>query len=567
VIGYIFMSYSRKDEESMQEIAKFLRAEGLKVWVDNEKLIPGTPIWEVEVEKAVMGASAIVVILSPDSKGSEWVRREITLADQHNKRVFPVLVHGDENSSISLRLINRQFVDLRGNKEKGLKSLSSALSFYISELATREQKVEPKKESVHVQPEKPKATDPQPTPTKPPVRQSGQLSNSQPVEKPSRGGMFGWLKGGKGDAKRLLAQLADESTRDHAAQELVRLDADAVPVLIEALQTRDPNLLPVYQQVLTRIPSASPLLIQTFTTAHPIIRARVADVLGVRRDRSAVPALLDAMNGEYYTVRARAAIALGRIGEKQALDPLLKALKDKEDDVRIGACLGLGFFKDPSTFDDVTNVLLDDPKIEVRQAAAKALGNTGHPDAMPYLMEALHDSYWWYEREVAAGDLLHAIEKMGSTAIEPLIEALKDKEGTVRKFAAILLGRLKDPRAIEPLGMALYDLHHDVGKVAAEALLNFGTASFEVLVEALDHPEMWIRIHSVDVLPRVNEPRVALVLLEMLKDPEREVKKHVIEAMGELKDQRTLPALQEIMAQRGDREMHALAKVAIEKIK
>jgi HEAT repeat protein len=376
-----------------------------------------------------------------------------------------------------------------------------------------------------------------------------------------------WLTGGKqAEAKRLVAQLADVTQRDHAAQELIRIDADAVPVLIEALQTRDQNLLPVYQQVLARIPSASPLLIKVFSTGHPIIRARIADVLGVRKDRSAVPVLLDAMNGEYYTVRARAAIALGRIGEPKAIDPLLAALKDKEDEVRIGACLGLGFFKDPSTFDDIANVLLDDPKIEVRQAAAKALGNTGHPAAMPYLMEALHDSYWWYEREIAAGDLLNAIEKMGSIAVEPLIEALKDKEGTVRKFAATLLGRLKDPRAIEPLGMALYDLHHDVGKVAAEALVNFGTASFEILVEALDHPEMWIRIHSVDVLPKINELRVALVLLEMLKDPEREVKKHVVEAMGALRDKRTVPALQEIIANRGDRELHALAKNALAKI-
>jgi HEAT repeat protein len=375
-----------------------------------------------------------------------------------------------------------------------------------------------------------------------------------------------WITGGKqAEAKRLLTQLADVTQRDHAAQELMRLDADSVPVLIEALQTRDLNLLPVYQQVLARIPSASPLLIKVFSTAHPIIRARIADVLGVRKDKSAVPVLLDAMSGEYYTVRARAAIALGRIGEKQALEPLLNALKAAEDDVRIGACLGLGYFKDPSTFDDITNILLDDPKIEVRQAAAKALGSTGHPAAMPYLMEALHDSYWWYEREVAAGDLLTAIEKMGDAAVEPLIEALKDKEGTVRKFAAVLLGRLKDPRSIEPLGMALYDLHHDVGKVAAEALVNFGTASFEVLVEALDHPEMWIRIHTVDILPGIVEPRVALVLLEMLKDPEREVKIHVIAAMGELKDRRTVPALQEIMAQRGDRELHALAKDALSK--
>jgi len=144
---------------------------------------------------------------------------------------------------------------------------------------------------------------------------------------------------------------------------------------------------------------------------------------------------------------------------------------------------------------------------------------------------------------------------------------LKDKEGAVRKFAAGLLGRMKDPRAIEPLGMALYDTHHDVGRVSAESLVNFGVNSFEILVEALDHPEMWIRIHTVDVLPRVNEPRVALVLLEMLKDPEREVKKHVIEALGELKDQRTLPALQKIASDRSDRELHSLAKSALEKMK
>ena len=377
-----------------------------------------------------------------------------------------------------------------------------------------------------------------------------------------------WLTGGKqGEAKRLLSQLADTSRREQAARDLIHLDADAVPVLIEALKSRDPDLLAIYEQILARIPSASSPLIQVLETAHPILRARAADVLGIRKDRAAVPALLSALKGEFYTVRARAAIALGRIGDGKTIEPIMLALKDSEDDVRIGACLGLGFFKEPSTFDEITNVLLDDPKIEVRQAAAKALGNTGHPAAVPLLLEALHDPFWWYEREMQAGDLFDAIEKMGSAVVESLIDALKDNEGAVRKYAAMMLGRIGDDRAIEPLGMALYDLHHDVGKVSAEALVNFGVRSFEILVEALDHPEMWIRIHSVDVLPKIREPRVGLVLLEMLKDPEREVKKHVIEAMGELKDPRTLPALQEIMAQRGDREMHALAKSALEKIK
>jgi len=377
-----------------------------------------------------------------------------------------------------------------------------------------------------------------------------------------------WFTGGKaGEAKRLIAQLADVTKRDVAARDLIGLDTDAVPPLLEALQTKDLSLLAVYQQILARIPSASPMLIKLLATAHPVIRARVADVFAVSRDKAAVPALLDALGGEYFTVRARAVLALGKIGEPKAIQPILKILKDPEDEVRIAACLALGLFKDPSTFDDITNILLDDLKIEVRQAAAKALGYTQHPAALPYLMEALRDSYWWYEREVQAGDLFNAIEKMGAVAVDSLIEALKDPEGTVRKYAALLLGRIGDARAIEPLGTALYDLHHDVGQASAEALVKFGVRSFEILVEALDHPEMWIRIHSVDVLPRISEPRVALVLLEMLKDPEREVQRHVIAAMGVLKDQRTLPALQAIMANRADRELHALAKDALEKIK
>ena len=378
-----------------------------------------------------------------------------------------------------------------------------------------------------------------------------------------------WLTGGKqGEAKRLVTQLADANAakRDQAARDLIGLGADAVPPLLDALQTKDQNLLSIYQQVLARIPAASAELIKILTSAHPILRARAADIFSISKDRTAVANLLDALQGEYYTVRARAALALGKIGDRKAIQPLLAALKDPEVDVRIAAGLALGLFKDPSTFDKLADVLLDDPKIEVRQAAARALGYTQHPAALPYLMEALRDPFWWYEREVQAGDLFSAIEKMGVVAVEPLIEALQDKEGTVRRYAAGLLGRIGDPRAIEPLSMALYDLHHDVGNAAAEALTKFGANSFDILVEALSHPEMWIRIHSVQALVKIRDERVASLLQEMWNDPERDVKRHVIEAMGELKDASLLPTLQSIMANRADREFHALAKDAIAKI-
>ena len=134
-VGSVFMSYSRKDEGVMRRVATYLRGKGIVVWVDNEKLIPGTPIWEAEIEKAIRAASAVVIFMSPDSKDSEWVRREITLADQYRKRIFPVLVSGDEDSSITIRLVTRQFVDLMGNEKAGLNALHQAVSQYLNDLS------------------------------------------------------------------------------------------------------------------------------------------------------------------------------------------------------------------------------------------------------------------------------------------------------------------------------------------------------------------------------------------------------------------------------------------------
>ena len=131
---YVFISYSRRDDEVMRRIVSFLREKGINAWVDNEKLVPGTPIWEREIEKAIKGSSAAVVILSPDAKESVWVLNELTLVDEYRKRVFPVLVRGDFRNSVPFRLATRQFVDLRENEKERLNSLSTAISFHLEEM-------------------------------------------------------------------------------------------------------------------------------------------------------------------------------------------------------------------------------------------------------------------------------------------------------------------------------------------------------------------------------------------------------------------------------------------------
>ena len=373
-----------------------------------------------------------------------------------------------------------------------------------------------------------------------------------------------WLSGSKqGQVKKLITQLADSAKRDQAARELIGMGADAVSPLIDALQTQDLNLILTYQHILARIPSASPLLIKSLGSAHPVIRARVVEVFSISKDKSAIPALLEAIKGEFFTVRSRAALALSTIGDAHVIPALFPLLKDNDAEVRIAACVAIGKFRDPTTFDEITNVLLDDPKIEVRQAAAKVLGETKHPAAIPFLMEALHDSFWWYEKEQSARVLLTAIENMGQAIVDSLIDALADREVTVRKYAAMVLGNLKDVRAIEELGMAVYDLNHEVSQAAAEALAKFGAPAVSLLSEALRHPEATVREHAVMGLAKILDARVVPLLIEMLRDPDRVVKKQAILSLVELKDPRAGAPLREIANDRADRELSMLVKQLI----
>jgi HEAT repeat protein len=375
-----------------------------------------------------------------------------------------------------------------------------------------------------------------------------------------------WFTNSKtSEIKKLITQLADVTKRDNAARELLKFDTDAIPVLIETLQSPSDDLVLPCQHLLARIPSASPQLIHSLQTAHPLVRGRVAEIFSISKDKNAIPALLEALNGEFYTVRSRSAIALGYIGDSKYIPNLLPLLKDKEDEVRIAACVALGLFKDPNTFEKIGDVLLDDPKIEVRQAAAKALGDTKHPHAIQYLMEALRDSFWWFEREEIVKDLLNAIENMGEAVVEPLIEALGDKEKTVRKYSAMMLGNLKDARAVEELGMTLYDLHDEVSVVAAESLAQIGESSIPVLTEALTHPEVGVREHAVYGLGKIQNLRVIPFLIEMLKDNDRLVQKQAILSLGNFKNELAVSALKEVASNRSDREFHNLAKQILER--
>lgn len=85
----VFISYSREDRSHAQRFAERLVEEGFSVWWD-AALHSGETFDEV-IEKSLKAAKAVVVLWSPRSVASRWVRAEATLADRNNKLV-PVII-------------------------------------------------------------------------------------------------------------------------------------------------------------------------------------------------------------------------------------------------------------------------------------------------------------------------------------------------------------------------------------------------------------------------------------------------------------------------------------------
>ena len=85
----IFLSYSREDRTAARHFAESFAQEGFSVWWD-AALRSGQTFDEV-IEKELRAAKAVVVLWSPRSVLSRWVRAEATLADRRNKLVPAII--------------------------------------------------------------------------------------------------------------------------------------------------------------------------------------------------------------------------------------------------------------------------------------------------------------------------------------------------------------------------------------------------------------------------------------------------------------------------------------------
>jgi HEAT repeat protein len=187
---------------------------------------------------------------------------------------------------------------------------------------------------------------------------------------------------------------------------------------------------------------------------------------------------------EDVKVRAVAALALGMVGGAADVGPLAKVLADHPPAPPPAPVTPPVTAAVPATpAKPAPPPPPPDKTVDLRKAAATALGHSGQPTAVPALVASLKDAAEPNtEVRVAAayalGDAAAAArdERQSEEAIEGLLGALRDKCGDVRVASAYALRRVTVPEGRKTavaagLSKAKDDSHYWVRKAATQSML------------------------------------------------------------------------------------------------
>lgn len=327
--------------------------------------------------------------------------------------------------------------------------------------------------------------------------------------------------------RALVAFFPDEGLRWMAVRQVSQLKAAAIPALLEALHS----------------PSADTVRFAAYS-------------LGEIRALEAVPALVPLLANPDPEIRQHVAYALGMIRDKSATDALIGALKDTDPVVRGYAATALGEIQ-AVTSCTLAARLLALPGDDLQDSLRVAFLNMGEP-----LSRAIY--------------LLGKLK--ATSAVDAIIPRLHDPDPGVRRFAAIALAEIGDPRAEEFLVALLRDKDPALRTYAAVGLMSIGgRISIRLLLASLNDPETrWLAVRILDkigsrdvdsLISALSDERTgwyaeeALTRLdgnvlpqleERLKGPDPVIRESIARVMGEVKDRRAVAPLLEAIQSAGD---------------
>lgn len=121
----VFLSHSSQDRQFATDLAVVMRRHGIPVWYSQTNIL-GAQQWQDEIGAALQRCDWFVLVLSPNSEQSMWVKRELSYALQQKSfenRIIPINYQPANFQQLSWTLSIFQMVDFTGVVDDGYRAL------------------------------------------------------------------------------------------------------------------------------------------------------------------------------------------------------------------------------------------------------------------------------------------------------------------------------------------------------------------------------------------------------------------------------------------------------------
>ncbi len=120
-----FLSHASANRTFVERLCEELRRHGVPFWYSTRN-IAGAQQWHDEIGAALGRCDWFVLVLSPESVRSKWVKHELLFAlnnARYEKRIIPCLFKKCDVDKLSWTLSSFQFIDFSKSFEQGMRAL------------------------------------------------------------------------------------------------------------------------------------------------------------------------------------------------------------------------------------------------------------------------------------------------------------------------------------------------------------------------------------------------------------------------------------------------------------
>ena len=253
--------------------------------------------------------------------------------------------------------------------------------------------------------------------------------------------------------------------------------------------------------------------------------------------------------------------AIGRIGSEEAGAALVGYLQK----AGISRCVefalidALGMIGYRSAVPLIISTYLNHVDADIRRRAVQVLGEIADPGCQHAVEHACGDPHW----SVRIASLESLVKIGGKKSLSVLLEAMKDPDQMVRKNALLLLGDLREFKAISSLTVFLID--PEMGKYAFEALLKFGRTALPWLHRIMKGDyQLEVRERVIDLVGKIGDMKSVATLMDILDDPHPSIRLAAIDSLIFCFDSVPLKKLTHVMRSDSDDEVRKKALLALQ---